>query len=243
MALLGSARMWLVVLAALTSLATPPAQAQGNTLVFAVTTDDRFSKTMAQRVLSAAYKELGIDVAFMPLPIRRGYAQAEAGEVDGLGMTVTLELAANLLRIDVPISYEETAVWATRRDLVPNGFASLQPFLVGHIAGIRYFEHRLQGMRTDPAPNLEALFRKLELGRTDVAVESRFNGCLVRQLGLNKVVLLQPSLEVLAGYHFVHNKHAALVPRITAVLRKMEGDGSIKKIQAAALKEFQAQCG
>jgi ABC-type amino acid transport substrate-binding protein len=140
---------------------------------------------MAQRVLSAAYKELGIDVAFTPLPIRRGYAQAEAGEVDGLGMTVTLELA----------------------------------------------------------PNLEALFRKLALGRTDVVVESRFNGCLVKQLGLQKAVLLQPSLEVLPAYHFLHSRHAALVPRITAVLRKMESDGSIKKIQATALREYLAQCG
>jgi polar amino acid transport system substrate-binding protein len=241
MALLRGARKCLCLLAALTGIATPMAQA--NTLNLAVTSDDRFSKTMAQRVLSAAYKELGIDVAFTPLPIRRGYAQAEAGEVDGLGMTVTLELAPNLLRIDVPISYEETSVWATRRDVVPNGFASLQPYLIGHIAGIRYFEQRLQGLRTDPAPNLEALFRKLELGRTDMAVESRFNGCLVKQLGLQKVVLLQPSLEVLPAYHFLHSRHAALVPRITAVLRKMESDGSIKKIQATALREYLAQCG
>jgi polar amino acid transport system substrate-binding protein len=241
MALLRGARKCLCLLAALTGIATPMAQA--NTLNLAVTSDDRFSKTMAQRVLSAAYKELGIDVAFTPLPIRRGYAQAEAGEVDGLGMTVTLELAPNLLRIDVPISYEETSVWATRRDVVPNGFASLQPYLIGHIAGIRYFEQRLHGLRTDPAPNLEALFRKLELGRTDMAVESRFNGCLVKQLGLQKVVLLQPSLEVLPAYHFLHSRHAALVPRITAVLRKMESDGSIKKIQASALKEYLAQCG
>jgi polar amino acid transport system substrate-binding protein len=240
MAPLRGARTWFCALAALCGITTP--HAQTTTLNFAVTSDDRFSKTMAQRVLSAAYKELGIEVAFTPLPIRRGYAQAEAGEVDGLGMTVSLELAPSLLRIDVPISYEETAVYATRRDFVPNGFASLQPFLIGHIAGVRYFEQRLQGMRTDPAPNLEALFRKLELGRTDLVTESRFNGCLIKQLGLTRVQLLQPSLEILPGFHFIHNKHAALVPRITAVLRKMDADGSIKKIQAAALRDLQAQC-
>lgn len=240
MALLRGAQTWLCALAALGSITT--AHAQTTSLNFAVTSDDRFSKTMAQRVLSAAYKELGIDVTFTPLPIRRGYAQAETGEVDGLGMTVSLELAPTLLRVEVPISYEETAVYATRRDFVPNGFASLQPFLIGHIAGVRYFEQRLQGMRTDPAPNLEALFRKLELGRTDLVTESRFNSCLLKQLGLNKVVLLQPSLEVVPGFHFVHTKHAALVPRITAVLRKMEADGSTRKIQASALREYQAQC-
>lgn len=242
MALLRGARMCMCALAALSGFSTPHAQAQTSTLNFAVTSDERFSKTLAQRVLSAAYKELGIEVSFTPLPIRRGYAQAETGDVDGLGMTVSLELAPSLLRVEVPIAYEETVVWATRRDFVPNGFASLQPYLVGHIAGVRYFEQRLQGLRTDPAPNLEALFRKLELGRTDVVTESRFNGCLLKQLGLNKVVLLQPSLEVLPGYHFLHSKHAALLPRITAVLRKMDAEGSIKKIHAAALREHQAQC-
>jgi polar amino acid transport system substrate-binding protein len=240
MALLRATRRWMVALAALQALAAPVAWS--SSLNFAVTTDDRFSRTIAQRVLTAAYKELGFDVAFTPLPIRRGYAQAETGEVDGLGMTVSLELAPSLLRIEVPISYEETVVWATRRDIVPNGFASLQPFLIGHIAGVRYFESRLQGMRTDTATSLEALFRKLELGRTDVVTESRFNGCILRQLGLSKVVLLQPSLEVLSGYHFLHQKHAALVPRITAVLRKMESDGSIKKIHAQALKEYKLRC-
>lgn len=241
MALLRGARRRMCMLLALGSLAMSLAQAAP--LNFAVSADDRFSKTMAQRVLSAAYKELGLELAFTPLPIRRGYAQAEAGEVDGLGMSVTLELAPSLLRVEVPISYEETAVWAQNKDFVPNGFASLQPFVIGHLAGVRYFEHRLQGMRTDPAPSLEALFRKLELGRTEVVAESRFNGCLVKQLGLQRVVLLQPSLEVLPAYHFLHNKHAALVPRITAVLRKMEADGSIRKIQAQALREYQAQCG
>lgn len=241
MALLRGARLCICALVVLSGIAM--AQPLGNTLNFAVTSDERFSKTLAQRVLIAAYKELGMELTFTPLPIRRGYAQAETGEVDGLGMTVSLELAPSLLRVDVPIAYEETAVWATRRDFVPNGFASLQPYLVGHIAGVRYFEQRLQGLRTDPAPNLEALFRKLELGRTDLVTESRFNGCLLKQLGLNKVVLLQPSLEVLPGYHFLHTKHAALLPRITAVLRKMETEGSIKKIHAAALREHQALCG
>ncbi|MBX9817612.1 MAG: transporter substrate-binding domain-containing protein [Burkholderiaceae bacterium] len=240
MALLRGARLCVCALVALSGIAM--AQPLGNTLNFAVTSDDRFSRTLAQRVLIAAYKELGIEVSFTPLPIRRGYALAEAGEVDGLGMTVSLELTPSLRRVEVPIAYEETVVWATRRDFVPNGFASLQPYLVGHIAGVRYFEQRLHGLRTDPATNLEALFRKLELGRTDVVTESRFNGCLVKQLGLNKVVLLQPSLEVLPGYHFLHSKHAALQPRITAVLRRMEAEGSIKKIHAAAMREYQAQC-
>jgi polar amino acid transport system substrate-binding protein len=209
-------------------------------LVFAIPPEDRLSVTMAQRVLAAAYQELGQDVQFVKLPVRRGLVPSN--DVDGVGLAVTPDLGPTLNRVDVPIAYEEAAVYATRSDIVPNGYASLRPYLIGYIAGIGYLEAKFQGMRTDPASTLETLFRKLEQGRTDVVVDSRFNSCIIKQLGLQKVVLLQPSLELAPGFHFLHQRHAALIPRITAVLNRMATDGSIKKIQAQAFKEYRAQC-
>lgn len=209
-------------------------------LVFAIPPEDRLSVTMAQRVLALAYQELGVEVQYTKLPVRRGYALAD--EIDGVGLGVTLDIALTQVRIEVPVSYEEAAVYATRTDIVPNGYASLQPYVIGHIAGIGYLETRLQGMRTDTATNVESLFRKLEMGRTDVVVDSRFNSCLIKTLGLRKVQLLHPSLETAPGFHFLHMRHAALVPRVTAVLRRMAADGTIKKVQAQALKEYRSQC-
>jgi polar amino acid transport system substrate-binding protein len=234
---------WMAVGAALLAGLTVPAAAApppAAPLVFAIPPDERLSITMAQRVLTAAYHELGQDIQFVKLPVRRGYQVAN--EVDGVGMGVTPDIAPSLVRIEVPVAYEEGAVYATRRDIVPNGYASLQPYLVGYIAGIGYLETKLQGMHTDPANSVELLFRKLEMGRTDVVVDSRFNSCIIRQLDLKKVVLLQPSLEVVPGYHFLHQRHAELMGRITRVLQRMADDGSIKKIQAQALKEYRAQC-
>lgn len=209
-------------------------------LVFAIPPEDRLSITMAQRVLALVYHELGVEVQYTKLPVRRGYAQAD--EVDGVGLGVTPDIGPTLVRIEVPVSYEEAAVYATRADIVPHGYASLQPYVIGHIAGIGYLEARLQGMRTDTATNVESLFRKLEMGRTDVVVDSRFNSCLIKQLNLHKVQLLQPSLETAPGFHFLHMRHAALIPRVTAVLRRMATDGTIKKVQAQALKEYKLLC-
>ncbi|MDZ7862238.1 transporter substrate-binding domain-containing protein [Acidovorax sp.] len=216
-----------------TAAAAPP-------LVFAIPPEDRLSVTMAQRVLTTAYQALGQEILFTKLPPRRGVQLAN--EADGVGVAVTPELAPTLTRIDVPIAYEEAAVYATRRDIVPNGYASLQPYLIGHIAGIGYLEAKFKGMRTETASTVETLFRKLEQGRTDVAVDSRFNSCVIKQQGLHNVVLLQPSLESAPGFHFLHQRHADLIPRITATLQRMAADGSIKKIQAQALKEYRALC-
>jgi polar amino acid transport system substrate-binding protein len=209
-------------------------------LVFAIPPDERLSVTMTQRVLTAAYQELGQEIQFNKLPVRRGYQLAN--EVDGVGMGVTPDIAPLLVRIDVPVAYEEAAVYATRSDIVPSGYASLRPYVVGHIAGIGYLEAKLQGMRTETANTVENLFRKLEIGRTDVVVDSRFSSCIIHQLGLKKVVLLHPSLEVVHGYHFLHQRHAALIGRVTAVLQRMAADGSIKKIHAQALKEYRLHC-
>ncbi len=226
--------------AALLILAGSAAGSTAAPLVFAIPPEDRLSVTMAQRVLALAYQELGVEVQYTKLPVRRGYAQAD--EVDGVGLGVTPDIGLTQVRIEVPVSYEEAAVYATRGDIVPQGYASLQPYVIGHIAGIGYLETRLQGMRTDTASSVESLFRKLEMGRTDVVVDSRFNSCLIKTLGLRKVQLLQPSLETAPGYHFLHMRHAALIPKVTAVLRRMAADGTIKKVQAQALKEYRSQC-
>jgi polar amino acid transport system substrate-binding protein len=209
-------------------------------LIFAIPPEDRLSVTMAQRVLTAAYQELGQDVQFVKLPVRRGILPSS--DIDGVGLAVTPDLGPTLTRIDVPVAYEEAAVYARRPDIVLNGYASLRPYLIGYIAGIGYLEAKFQGMRTETAGTVETLFRKLEQGRTDVVVDSRFNSCVIKQLGLQKVVLLQPSLELAPGFHFLHQRHAALVPRVTAVLNRMAADGSIKKIQAQAFKEYRALC-
>lgn len=212
-------------------------------LKFAASINDRVSKTMAERVLAQAYRQLGITPELVPLPIRRGYNLSDLGGIDGVAVSVADDLGPHLIKIPVPIAYEEAVVYTVHKRFTVNGFASLQPYSIGHLAGLRYFETRLQGMRVDTASDLETLFRKLDLGRTDVVVESRFNQCTLKQLGLNKVVILEPALENVPGHHFVSQQHADLVPRLTAVLQKMEKDGSIKKIQAGVVREYQARCG
>lgn len=210
---------------------------------FATAVEPRFARTMAQQVLTQAYQQLGMKVEFVPLPIRRGYAMAATGELDGVTISVADSLDPALLKVEVPVAVEETVVYTLTRQFKVAGFTSLQPYSIGHIAGLRYFETHLQGMKVDTAVDLETLFRKLALGRTDIALETRSNQCRLKPLGLTQITILEPNVEVVLGHHFLNQKHAELVPKLTQVLRKMEAEGSIKKIQATALKEFQAQCG
>lgn len=205
--------------------------------------DNRFSKSTAQQVLTQAYAQLGLNVEFVPLPVRRGYAVAALGELDGLTLSAADDIDPKLIKVNVPVAFEETVVYTRNQQFKVDGFESLRPYTVGHVAGLRYFEENLRDMKADPGPDLNTVLRKLSLGRTDIALDTRSSQCKLRTLDLPDIRILEPPLSIVKAHHFLHIKHAQLVPRLQTVLARMEADGTLKRIQTAAFKEFQRTCG
>jgi polar amino acid transport system substrate-binding protein len=54
---------------------------------------------------------------------------------------------------------------------------------------------------------------------------------VVRSQKLEGITVLEPPLSSFPVYHYVNRKHAALVPELTRVLRQMQGDRTIERIQ------------
>ena len=96
--------------------------------------------------------------------------------------------------------------------------------------------------KTDVARSLDSLFKKLDAGRTDLVIDSRYSYCVAKRLGLQRVRLLEPGLEKRLGYHFIHQRHASLAKPIERVLQQMESDGTIKRIQDEVMHEYQQIC-
>ena len=212
-------------------------------LDFSVPDFPRPSTMAAQKILVKAYGQLGIKANFIAIPNIRALNMWTAGKLDGVSAKIIDSGLPDSVKINIPIAFEEAVVFAVKKNISVDGFDSLKPLTVGYVSGITYMEERLRNVpQKEPAPNLESLFRKLEAGRTDVAVDSRFTFCLVRKLGLNQIRILEPSLEKRLGYHFLHIRHQRLVPALEAVLRNMEKDGTIKKIQEDAMQEYMEQC-
>ncbi|HTD05889.1 transporter substrate-binding domain-containing protein [Undibacterium sp.] len=211
-------------------------------LVFSDVIDLRPGSVIAQRVLTDAYKRIGVSVRFEQLPNSRAKSLIEAGELDGAAYRIIDSPVGDLQKIAPPITYEEFGVFSVDKQFTVAGYESLRPYSIGYLAGAKLLEVKLRGMRVDTAPNMESLFRKLEAGRTDLVVDSRASYCELKGWGLHRVVLLEPSLEKFLGYHWISKRHEALIPKLEAVLRKMSQDGTLRNIQEAALKDFQAQC-
>ncbi|MFZ6646907.1 substrate-binding periplasmic protein [Undibacterium sp. TJN25] len=211
-------------------------------LVFAVSVDQGPSAIMAQRILLEAYRQLGIRIRFEALPNPRIVALAAAGGLDGVDFRIADTPLGDMQKIGIPIAYEELVVFSLNPHIKINGYRSLQGYLTGYLSGARIVEDQLKGMPADTAPNLESLFNKLQAGRTDIVIDSRSSYCKAKMMGLDKVVMLEPPLEKLLGYHWLSVRHQALIPRLDAVLKKMKRDDTMKKLQDDAWRDFNAQC-
>ncbi|MES2068853.1 MAG: transporter substrate-binding domain-containing protein [Pseudomonadota bacterium] len=210
--------------------------------------ESRPNAAMSLQILAYAYAQLGISVIVENYPHQRRRQMAEQGELDGITVAVAdlgsdaAGKTSNLIQLSVPIAYDEVAVYTHHQYFKVNGYESLRPYLIGYVRGIKEFEDHTQGMRTEVAPNMESLFRKLVTDRTDVVLESSSSMCMIKRLGLHDIRMLEPAVESVQMYHYLHKKNSSLVPRLEAVLLKMKQDGSMKKIQQKAMDDFLQQC-
>ena len=226
-------------------LQLPATSSAAEEIRFAISIPDinRPSTTIAQKILQYAYARLGIKLDFIATPGVRAQAMWSSGQLDGIAVRVIDGGLPDSIKIPVPIVLEESVVYTIDKKFVVNGYDSLNPYLIGYISGFPYLEERLKNApRKEHAPNLESLFRKLEVGRTEIAVESRFSSCLTHKLGFHNITMLEPSLEKVYGYHVLHIKHKQIAPALELVLKNMEKDGVIKNIQDEIMRDYMAQC-
>jgi polar amino acid transport system substrate-binding protein len=94
--------------------------------------------------------------------------------------------------------------------------------------------------RVTAVPSMEALMRMVAAERVDVAVNDRLSGMLIlQQLGLQgEVHPLDPPLQHIPLYHFLHVRHAELLPRVEETLRGMAASGELEQIRSRAAKRI-----
>ena len=189
-------------------------------------------------VLTQAYGKLGITLKFKEVPAARALAESASGMADGelhrmAGLSARYP---QLLQVNVPVNWFDAVVVTRSAQFVPKGWDSLRPYKIGYHRGIQAFERGIKGMQTDSAPTNELMLVKLQRGRTDIALISNVEAReLLAKMNDPSLRILQPPIERVQLYHYVHQKNARLVPRLELVLRQMQADGSIAAIRERAL--------
>lgn len=231
-------RRTLLELALLAYLPALDALGAGKTMRASTLLETDPATDIAEQVLREAYHRLGMGLEVVRLPAERALLSANDGVVDGeLYRKVGIERDyPNLMIVPVPLLTYEIVIFTLGTSFVVSGWESLRPFTIGFIRGIKIVEQNTQGMRIEPVGTMMQALQKMTMGRTDVVVGNRASGLAVaRSLKLADIRVLQPPLATFPVFHYVHKKHEALIPKLSAVLLQMQKEKAIERIQKSIL--------
>ncbi|XLZ68781.1 transporter substrate-binding domain-containing protein [Massilia sp. SR12] len=191
---------------------------------------------IAEQIMREAYRRLGINLVLHRLPGERTLIQANEGKMDGelyrkLGMEREYP---NLVIVPVPLQTYEIVIFSRGTSFVVNGWDSLRPYTLGFVRGIKIVQENTHGMKIEAVATMPQAFEKMMMGRTDLVLGNRSSGiAVIRALNLEGISVLEPPLASFPVYHYVHKRHEALVPELTRMLRQMQADKTIERLQKA----------
>lgn len=187
----------------------------------------------AAEIVRAAYKEIGIDVVYKTYPAERALQLSNKGISDGELVRIEGIEAKypNLIRIPVSHVTAEQMAFGTDASVRISGWPGLKGKRIAFHRGYKVAESNTIGMNRHIVSSDTAAFKMLSAGRMEIAIANRFSGQkMIRELGLKNVVMLVPPLQANPLFHYLHKKHAALVPKITAAMQRLKTSGQMAEI-------------
>ncbi|MDJ0784008.1 MAG: hypothetical protein QNJ22_18720 [Desulfosarcinaceae bacterium] len=187
-------------------------------------------------LLTEAYRSLGIAIKCVEMPLARSLVESNKGSVDGeVNRVPVIEPQyPSLLRVPVSINQMEIVVFSRAHDFEVSGWQHLWPYRIAIRKGAKIVEERTRGMQVFPFLSSEKMFTLVHKERYDLCISARINGYLhIKTLRLAHLRALEPPLETIKLYHYLHNKHIHLLPLITAALQKMEAAGRLASVREA----------
>jgi len=232
--------MWRIIVVCLSLFAAGPSHAQS--VIRLARIADIPDQYVGGEMLRTVYAKLNIKLEFVDVPGKRALALSSAGEVDGeiqrIG-TLSREYPT-LLQVTPAINYIEPAVFTTKLHFVVDGWNSIRDYRIGIVRGVGSSEAGTRGMdRVTATTGLENMITMLDADRFDVMVTDLFSGLVaVRKLNLQaRIYTLSPPLERIRIFHYLHESHRDLVPKVGQVIAQMEASGELAALRAALVKQ------
>ncbi|WP_375750413.1 substrate-binding periplasmic protein [Vibrio sp. HN007] len=190
-----------------------------------------------EAVINEVYQRLGYDVLITPMPGKRAFYESARGGRDGEMLRIWSYGKTNpsLIRIPIPVAYIETQAFA-RSD-----FSYIHKDRANYeYAIVRGVQHTLDATMTfDKVVEFtesSTMMSFVLLGRADIALSSNLDGRYqLKLLGIKDVVPVGKVWARHPLYHYVHERHQALIPDITKMIAEMESNGDLERLWHEAL--------
>lgn len=146
----------------------------------------------------------------------------------------------NMMRVPVAVMKYEMVAFSRDVDFKVAGTDSIKPYNVGLVRGWKILEQAAIGAKSvTMLESAEQMFSMLDKNRIDIALLEKLEGLqIIANMGISGIKVLQPNLLEGYWYLYLNKKHEALIPRITAELRKMEKDGTLQRIYDGVLSRY-----
>ncbi|NOQ62898.1 MAG: transporter substrate-binding domain-containing protein [Methyloprofundus sp.] len=218
---------------------TAPLHAQ-QTLVFS-TLDLNFMVKINRLIFTEVYQRLGIDIVIQIHPAERALHLANSGAVDGdlIRAAMVSRIAPNLIRIPTSFFQGKTSAFSKNKNIVLKGWQDLKPYRVAILRGHKIAEIKTRGLNVEAINTPEELFYFLDRGRADIVIFPYIIApAYLKKLKLNNIYTLSPPLEEASLYHFLHKKHANLVPKVDHIIQQLLKEGFIDNMTQQVLAEI-----
>ncbi|MBF0324283.1 substrate-binding periplasmic protein [Magnetospirillum moscoviense] len=207
---------------------------RGETLVLSQGINDPLP-ARALLILREAYRRLGITIETEQVPNERAIVLADSGQTSGdliriAGLSATYP---NLIQVPEPVVTFESTAFTAGLTFPVKGWESLRPYRLCVLRGNKLAEINTEGMNREIVGTIEGMGRMVIAGHCEVAVLGRQVWLEVDRHGLRPLISLDPPIQVVPLYHYVHRRHADLVPRLAKVLKELNADGTSARLVAA----------
>lgn len=188
-------------------------------------------QTISKKVLKVAYQTLNQHIEFIILPAERALRASNSGMLDGEDSRIAgLEkLYPNLICIPVPIETVKLFAYSKNMAIPINNWQSIKPYRLAYLRGVKAIERNTVDFKITDVTDIKQAFMMLEHNRVDIVITDEFqaDNNLVDFPNIKK---LEPAIYTFPVFHYLNKKHQQLVPKLEAILIKMQKDGTMQQI-------------
>lgn len=200
-----------------------------------VSINELIEQEIGRIVLPQVYESLGIDITIIPLPGKRAQYEATSGRSDGEIMRIFTYGLENPTthRVPTPYYYLETMAFIKKGSGVKiRNKSDLSKYAIAKVRGVKHTNKITEGLTNISNLNTtKQVMRFVEKGRADVALTNTVDGLMaLKQLGINNIIPIEKPLATLDLFHYIHEDHKDLIPRIDAKLKKMKASGELTRM-------------
>jgi polar amino acid transport system substrate-binding protein len=199
-------------------------------------------QAIAESLLTKIYARAGLSAKVQPLPGVRANAMTLSGEKDGEVARIQAYATKNPTLIKVEPSYyhlTSTAFARSDRGIVISNKDDLKKYIVGYVRGIAHAEAAVDGVpKVQIVDSYEQLYRMLDSGRIEVAIDVGTNGSYVlKHLGLSTIKPVG-ELARLNLFNILAPSKKSLAPKISSTISELTKSGELATMTKQAEDDF-----